>query len=386
MPDPSVAPPVTTPPRVLFVDDDPSLLAALARMFHRRASDLEFCFATSGADALELLSRLPVSVVVSDMRMPVLDGTELLMAVRDLVPGAARIVFSGQTSREAALRSAAIAHRFLDKPTQPELLLATIEAVLTVQRRLGDARLRDALGRLGTLPAARGRLVALEAALGPAGEGECAGNARVAAAVGTDVALTAKLLQLASSSFFTTARRPRSIADAVAAIGGVGLRCLVERHALAHEAPSAELATLCDRLATHSRRVLHLAEEIHGAPLPAEATLSTRLHDLGLLVAASLESDPATWPVPPLGSRRRAIGAYLVGLWGLPSAAVSAIDQPRPRTPPVLGTPVAAEDAVAIAHGLDAELEPVLHRDAAALASWADPWRARRDQLAEEES
>ena len=75
--DPTAAAPATQP-TVLLVDDEPSVLSALRRLFRTQGYRIEQC--TSGADGLELLQRMSVDLVVSDMRMPGMDGAAFLAA------------------------------------------------------------------------------------------------------------------------------------------------------------------------------------------------------------------------------------------------------------------------------------------------------------------
>ena len=86
------------PHRVLFVDDDPQLLAALGRTFRRR---FDVHCAGGGAEALELIKgSLPFAVVVADHRMPEMDGVEFLQEVQRLSPDTTRIMLTGHaTSR-----------------------------------------------------------------------------------------------------------------------------------------------------------------------------------------------------------------------------------------------------------------------------------------------
>lgn len=78
--------------RVLFVDDEPRVLTTMRMLFR---AHYEVFFAEGGAQALELLRKQPVDVVVSDQRMPGMSGIELLRAARELNPNAMRILLTG---------------------------------------------------------------------------------------------------------------------------------------------------------------------------------------------------------------------------------------------------------------------------------------------------
>src|SRR5512139_875212 len=97
---------------VVFVDDDAAVLSGLRRMLHSMRGRWRMTFVTSGPEALELLASEPAAVIVSDMRMPGMDGAELLAEVRRRWPETVRIILSGYADQGAALRAVPVAHRF----------------------------------------------------------------------------------------------------------------------------------------------------------------------------------------------------------------------------------------------------------------------------------
>src|SRR5437868_7734189 len=122
--------------RILFVDDDVHLLQGLQRMLRSMRQEWNMLFAASGAQALELLAKAPVDVIVTDMHMPEMDGAELLTRVRDLYPHVIRIVLSGQSSRDADWRSIRVAHRQLTKTCDADTLQANIQQACTLRSLL----------------------------------------------------------------------------------------------------------------------------------------------------------------------------------------------------------------------------------------------------------
>jgi response regulator RpfG family c-di-GMP phosphodiesterase len=116
--------------KILFVDDDPNVLAAMQRNLRRRFV-LEV--AISGSEALEILrSQGPFAVIVADMSMPVMNGVELLEAVQVESPDTVRIMLTGnadqRTAAEAVNRGNVF--RFLSKPCTPEALAAALDTAL----------------------------------------------------------------------------------------------------------------------------------------------------------------------------------------------------------------------------------------------------------------
>src|SRR5512140_2856250 len=112
---------------ILFVDDEPRLLEGLERMLRPQRKHWNMHFALGADQALYLLDQKKVDVVVTDMRMPGMDGADLLQRVQSRYPDVVRIVLSGQFGAEAERRAAPVAHEFLTKPCTPETLKQSIE-------------------------------------------------------------------------------------------------------------------------------------------------------------------------------------------------------------------------------------------------------------------
>ena len=91
--------------RILFVDDEPNVLQGLKRMLRGMRNEWEMSFAESGPEALETMTKEHFDVVVSDMRMPGMDGAQLLSEVKKRHPHVVRIVLSGQSDKEMVLKS-----------------------------------------------------------------------------------------------------------------------------------------------------------------------------------------------------------------------------------------------------------------------------------------
>ncbi len=113
---PAPVPPADAPATLLFVDDEPSILSALRRLF--RPHGYRVLLADSGAAALEMLAQEKVDLVLSDMRMPGMDGAQLLQAVRERWPDVARLLLTGYADIGSTI--AAINHgeiqRYIAKP------------------------------------------------------------------------------------------------------------------------------------------------------------------------------------------------------------------------------------------------------------------------------
>jgi CheY-like chemotaxis protein len=123
-----ITPTAAAKPRVLFVDDEPLVLEGFTRALYR-----DFNTDTAeGPEAglLKIKNSGPYPVVVSDMRMPVMDGAEFLVRVRALAPDTVRVMLTGYADMDAAMRAVNDGRifRFLNKPVAPEDLILTIRA------------------------------------------------------------------------------------------------------------------------------------------------------------------------------------------------------------------------------------------------------------------
>ena len=143
--------------KILFVDDEPQLLQAIKRQMRKR---FELSTAESGQQALELMKKNgPFAVVVSDMRMPGMDGLELLTQVKAAYPDTVRMMLTGNADQETAADAVnkGQVFRFLSKPCSmavmaPALALALRHSKLILaEKELLNETLRGSIGVMSEL-------------------------------------------------------------------------------------------------------------------------------------------------------------------------------------------------------------------------------------------
>ena len=124
---------VTEAPPILLVDDEVAILDGLRRQLRKKFT---VHTATGGAEALQLLRSEPVMVVVSDMRMPQMDGATFLAEVRSRYPDVVRILLTGQADTQSAITAVnqGQIYRFLTKPCPPDVLLGEIGSAVEINR------------------------------------------------------------------------------------------------------------------------------------------------------------------------------------------------------------------------------------------------------------
>jgi HD-like signal output (HDOD) protein len=335
--------------RILFVDDEPNVLAGLRNALRPQRHQWEMVFALGPEEALAKVDQLTFDVVVSDMRMPHMDGAALLGEIKRRQPRAVRMILTGQTEQESVLKSVFIAHMFLSKPCEPEHLKRVVDRACNLNSILNSEELRAAAGRVDMLPAAPSTYVALNEALIKA---NCSVK-DVARIIERDVGLCAKILQLVNSAFFGLPRKIISLTEAVTYLGTLTIKNL----AMALEAFSAASGK-CDlsndellALQEHSLLSGQIARQIAGADKTKaeEFFLAGVLHEVGWLVRVPPEQKER-----PDHVGRALLGAYLLGLWGLPHPITEAVAYHR--EPHLMAhSSFELADGVYIAHHLAAE-------------------------------
>lgn len=325
--------------RILFVDDESKILDGIRRMLHADRKRWDLQFAVGGDAAIQACEAEPFDVVISDMKMPGMDGATLLSHIRDRFPSTARIILSGYSEITLTTRAVPVAHRYLAKPCNPTELQATIERVCALQDIMHTPEIKQIVGMIGELPS----LSTSYAALAEAVQSPDASIEKVAKIIEQDVAMSAKVLQLVNSAFFGLAR---SLTSVHSAVGYLGMET-VKNLALTSEAfrvfvPDPRITKeVCERMQQHAQRTAAIATIL---PIDSKArdvtVLAALLHDIGELVVASKmpgqfcstrslaierKCEPFEAEEETLGISHAEIGAYLLGLWGIPNLAVEAI-------------------------------------------------------------
>lgn len=128
------------PYRLLLVDDEPNILAALKRVFKRE--NYELLFARNAAEALAILERQPVELIMTDFMMPGMNGSELLRTAREHWPQTIRIMLTGHANTDAVMGSIkdGAVYRFILKPWNDDDLRLTIALALEQYELIQKAR------------------------------------------------------------------------------------------------------------------------------------------------------------------------------------------------------------------------------------------------------
>jgi len=328
--------------KILFVDDEQNVLEALQRQLRSMRDVWDMHFSISAEDSLEELKKETYDIIVTDMRMPGMNGLELLKIVRNLYPDMIRFILSGHSDREMILKSVPLAHQYISKPCDPATLKNTIQHTLKLRNLLKNETLTELAAKLTTipsLPTLYNQLI--EELQSPEATLKSVGNI-----IEKDVGMTAKILQLVNSAFFGLNRSLSSADQAVNYLGMDIIKSLVlsiEVFEQYHETHCRSFSL--EALQDHSLMCASVAraitkEEKKDKTLIGNSFMAGILHDMGkLLLVVNLpeeydrmnqlrkhekisveEAEKIVF-----GASHAEVGAYLLGLWGFPDTILEAV-------------------------------------------------------------
>ena len=327
---------------ILFVDDEPNILSGLKRMLRSMRKTMNFQFAEDGPAALEIMASEKVDVVISDMRMPGMDGATLLTAIQDQYPHAIRIMLTGQADDDSIMRTVGVVHQFLAKPADPDILKQVIQRASALQDLMADERLKKLVSSIDNLPSLPKTYARLQQVL----KDPDSGLAEVAEIIEQDLAMSAKVLRLVNSAFFGLYKHIESPFRAVNLLGLDTIKALVLGVGVFSEMKSpAGKAFNVNELWSHSMAAAAFAKAIalhesEDKEMIDNAFISGLLHDVGKLLLFSRMPEEYEQAVVEagetdctlgkaehriLGACHGDIGGYLIGLWGLPGQVVESI-------------------------------------------------------------
>jgi putative nucleotidyltransferase with HDIG domain len=355
---------------VLFVDDEPLLLQGLQRMLRPLRNEWEMTFVESGAAALALMEQQPFDVVVSDMKMPGMDGAALLTEVSRRSPQTVRLILTGYADQSLLIKCVGVAHQCMAKPCDAESLKLTVSRAATLGNSLNNESVKKLVSRMDRLPS----VPALYAEMVDVLRSPAASVEDIARIVQRDPAMTAKILKMVNSAFFGLSRSISSPFDAISYLGIETIKSLVlSVNAFSQYEKTRLGGLLHEALWQHSLRTAEMAKQIaRSESLPGEdleeVFVAGLLHDTGKVVLASnfpREYEDVVRIAQPhqrtsfeaereiFGCDHAEVGGYLLGLWGLPAAVVEAITlhhHPVPNPQASNGTLVAVHAANALVH------------------------------------
>jgi HD-like signal output (HDOD) protein len=324
--------------RLLFVDDDAVAREQIRSEISHAHLHYDVVLVESGSEAIAALDGGEFDAVISDLRMPAMDGTELLTQVRERFPEVVRVCMSGAMDDSDFLRVIPVTHQFLSKPISGEALREIIDRACSLNLILQNQSIRALIGKLTALPANARTFQELSGAMTDPNTH----TADISRIVAKDTALSVKLLQIVNSSFFGRRSAITSINAAVTFVGMEMIKSLALSACVfnALEASPAARPLLQD-LQARSLRKAHFARSLLKESRHAdEAFTAALLLDVGQAVLAICSPERFSEAIQiaraenrPLhevekekfGAAHPEVGACLLGIWGLPLELIEIV-------------------------------------------------------------
>jgi putative nucleotidyltransferase with HDIG domain len=335
---------------ILLVDEDVLVLKALKRSLRRFKDQCNVSYAQSPQEALGQLDQDTIDVLITEVRLITGDCELFLRTFLKRYPGAARIVLTGYTDSDAIFKFAGLAHQLLAKPWSDEKLIETIQRADLISRMLADERLKRRLNQIENFPSIPTVYTELTQKL----NNSDASMEEIGAIVIRDPSLTIKLLQIVNSPYYGL---PVPVTDPQKAATLLGLDILkgfVLTSGIFKQYEKRSTAGLCiHTLWRHSLKSANIVRQIAKSErlekeIVETSFIASLLHDVGKIIIASnfpeeykeicsrsAADGQSGWQAEQsvLGVSHAEIGAYLLGLWGLPLDIIKAVrkhHQPNP--------------------------------------------------------
>jgi HD-like signal output (HDOD) protein/CheY-like chemotaxis protein len=326
--------------KILFVDDESFILSSIRRALRRQ--NVESFYAENGHEALEILENNDIDIIVSDMRMPIMNGMELLRKVRDKHPKVYRLILSGQVDQSEVFKAimSGLAFEYLTKPWSNELLISKIDHILEIRRILKNEKISNLINSISHLPKNIEILRKFEEAVNKEESIE-----RISQIIVEDVSITTKILQMVNSAYYTN-KRISSVQEALTRLGLNSVKGLILTSTFMAE----------DSLSTWQRKKLDIimAEILKvnkqflidyknetNKEIPEEFSSIALLHNIGKIITLvylperhkeilkiseekEIDYHPAELELGLEGESHNEIGAYFLDLWNFSKTNVEA--------------------------------------------------------------
>lgn len=296
----------------------------------------EVTYARNGNEALRILSDASFDAVVVDVELPHPDGASVLTEAKRRLPLAVRIALSGGGTSEATARAIPVTQQFLTKPWVPGSLENSVERACALRGLIADERVRAMVGLIGILPAQPQVYSALMRKL----QNPDVSISELVRLLERDLALCAKIHHISNSALFGVPRHVMDLPTAVSLLGSSAILSLVLTLSVFENGVWLS-AISSSTLQRHSLLTSAIARHItRDTPHEDSATIGGMLHDIGILILATKLPGHAHKVLEVIGDAPRPfheaeqelwgvthaeLGAYLLGMWGLPYPVVEAV-------------------------------------------------------------
>ncbi len=325
-----------TVPSIVLLDDEDAIVTAMTSLLRRQRYTIHPF--TRGSDAVDFLKSNKVDIIITDMRMPEMDGREFLERVSAICPETIRVMMSGYENKDTIINAIdeGLAQYYVFKPWDDATLRQTIGEALKLQEEMRSLRLKEILKSLTTLPSPPKFQTGLWSLM----SGSDKPLREIVSEIEQSPALVAKLLRVANSVFFATRQSITNVQDAVKLIGteyvvsmAVSIEAFGAASAGVDETVRKDVEEIWDSGLRRTALARKIAQQWEGFTDHQTLHISTLLQDVGLVVRActlpvefrgfktlcSAESaSPYEVEREIFGSTHDAVGEAVLEYWNFP--------------------------------------------------------------------
>lgn len=327
--------------RIIFVDSDRAVLDGLEQILRPLKEEWEMEFVQDPNEVLARMAERPFDAIVTELRLQGMNGLDLLGQVWKEYPSTIRLVLSDESDMDTAVKTAAAAHQYLNKPNDSISLRTTLQRALALSGMLNNESLQKLASRLDSLPSLPPVYMQVMDEL----QSPNTSLQKIGKLISEDIGMTAKILQLVNSAFFGVRRRVESPAQAASLLGIDNIRGMMLGVHVFSEFKDGPPNFSADALWTHSISVGGFAKKIaemetDDLKIISDSLTAGMLHDAGKLVLAtnlpedygiaisryeSGEMTPQQAEMSIFKASHSEVGAFLMGLWGFHQPVVEAL-------------------------------------------------------------
>lgn len=326
---------------ILFVDDEVFILQSVKRTV--RGKDKTIFLASSGAEGLKILETTPIDIVVSDVRMPVMDGIQFLKEVRKRYPHVYRLILSGYVDREVVLKAilTGVAFEYLTKPWEKDDLRAKLDHIVSIQTKLSNENIINLINKIDHLPKNNEKIQLIEKAID-----EDEPIEKITQLVSEDVSITTKILQMVNSALYAD-KKISSLKEAIEILGLSSIRSLIIASMFMVEEEQLstwqkeKVTNLMDEQCRVNAKFATLYYEKMGSAVPDEWSTLGLVYNIGKIISVcyfperylqvkeKIEKEKLSYYQGEIalgyqGETHQEIGAYFLELWNFSRINIEA--------------------------------------------------------------
>ena len=267
---------------ILFVDDELPILKSLNRLF--MDTEYEVLTAGSGEEALEILADEKVDIVITDMRMPVMDGYQLLEKIKERHPNVLRIILSGYSEKNTILAALQknLAKLYILKPWDNDKLILLVDQIFETENILHDSNLLDLINNTDELPTLKSSYLQIMDLIDTDAD-----LVKIASAIERDHSVATKVLHIINSAFYDV--KTGSVKHAIAFLGLSNIRNILLATSIVDSFNMSGIyGTRLEMLWNHSFICSKIVNMIYGKLLNKKLSESESsaglLHNIGIVL------------------------------------------------------------------------------------------------------